>query len=203
MRYLLSILLFICCYPIGAQTHSDVHQVRRHEVNFGFAVASCLRTTSTYKDYESRMQEEMGIRRASTVYDLGPIILRGGYYYHFNDKIAIGGTVGYVSSWYPYRTDTWYEDDLKAKSYYVMSSCKYYWFNSSWVRIYSSVALGLQYQKFYLTVPDDKQKEEQHTHVAYHLTGAGVEIGKKNIRLQLQLGYGLEGIGGMGMSFHF
>ena len=220
---LLAILLLSLANIVGAtETEKDKTRYYRHEVNVG--VGSIGACSSWSSDYERSVMNHFGLVAVKTGISHGPgtgIVygwddddvpdLRSdnalkcvSYYYHFNNRIAVGGLFGgcRVFDWLGYPVvnksgeiqKTGYTD-VKGTSLYLMPSIKWAWLNNRWCSLYMKATAGFHYQSLYLnseTIPKEQTDEfdKSHLSLGYYVTPFGWEIGKQKVRWFMEFGLG-------------
>ena len=139
------------------------------------------------------------------------------YYYHFNNRIAVGGIFGgcRVSDWLGYpevyklgEIQKTGNTDVKGTSLYLMPSVKWSWLNNRWCSLYVKATGGLHYQSLYLeseTTPKDQTNEFDKTHLSlgYYITPFGWEIGRQKVRWFMEFGLGSNTNFQAGLTYRF
>ncbi len=201
----------------------------RHEVNV--SIAGMNHSNSGSDVFENKLMDRFGLLSLKKgdgrlVYlghdgpdlaqDASSVIL--GYYYHINQRIAVGGFINYAKvsdtlGWEePYELDGKSLEGyskVKGRSFFLMPSVKYSWLNNRWCSLYSKASLGLNYQSLEFesdVLPqklyEDCDKKNQ-VRFAYVFTPVGWEIGKQKVRWFIEWGLGSNSIFQMGLTYRF
>ena len=139
------------------------------------------------------------------------------YYYHFNNRIAVGGLfggccvrdwLGYPEVYKPEEIQKTGYTDVKGTSLYLMPSVKWSWLNNRWCSFYMKATAGFHYQSLYLdseTIPKEQTVDfdKSHLSLGYYLTPFGWEIGKQKIRWFMEFGLGSNTNFQTGLTFRF
>lgn len=141
-----------------------------------------------------------------------------GYYYHINQRIAVGGFFNYAKVGDTLGWDAPYELDgkslegysnVKGRSFFLMPSVKYSWLNNRWCSLYSKASCGVNYQslEFESEVLPQRLYEDcdkkNNVQFAYVFTPVGWEIGKQKVRWFIEWGIGSNSIFQMGLTYRF
>lgn len=231
MRYL---VLFVALSLFGMSVSASKPKESRtryyrHEVNV--SIAGMNPSNSGSDAFENKLMDRFGLISLKCGDDKlvhlghdGPdlntdgstVIL--GYYYHINQRIAVGGFLNYAKvsdklGWnIPYELDGKYLEGysyVKGRSFFLMPSIKYSWLNNRWCSLYSKASFGLNYQalKFESDVLPQKLFEDCRTkdnvQFAYVFTPIGWEIGKQKVRWFIEWGMGSNSIFQMGLTYRF
>ncbi len=137
--------------------------------------------------------------------DLGSDALKTvSYYYHFNNRIAVGGHFGgcHVYDWLGY-PEVYQLGEIQKTGYtyvigtslYLLPSVKWSWLNNRWCRLCMKATVGFHYQSLYLDseiIPKEQTDEYDKSHLSlgYYVTPFGWEIGKQKVRWFMELGLG-------------
>jgi hypothetical protein len=229
--------LFLICLPasvLNAQKKSNTRYYR-HEVNL--SIGGMNVQSSTTDGYEYQLMDKFNLVPAKASYDDGLVgwsdgepdlsmastLMTLGYYYHINERIALGGYFSFVKvedelGWEePYVYDhidgyplTWTGFSyVKGKSVFLMPSFKWSWLNNRWCSLYSKVSCGLNYMNLNFksdVIPQEKVgdlKDNNSIHFAYTLTPFGWEIGKQKVRWFMEWGFGSNFNFKMGLTYRF
>lgn len=140
------------------------------------------------------------------------------YFYHFNPQWSAGLIVG--TGRRPYDdlvienitsaqgndpNQPLYAGHLNCTDWYFMPAAKLKWCFMSKSCLYSKAAFGAMSQHEYFAADNcNLFNDSRRTwHAAYQLSPVGVEMGSGSMRFFAELGYGMEGVVNIGMSYHF
>lgn len=192
--------------PIAAQS-------KRHEVKIGFGVGDDTHYNKIINDYKKAYQlEDVGESYDNFLADYN-ISIWAEYLYHFNNHLAVGGTAGYSKvDGCTYFTGAFSQAeegnhksiDLDTHTFFVMPSVKATWFNFTHVSLYSRGAAGLAH--YQLTTENSQgiiPRDESRIKGIYQLSPVGVEVGGERVRFYSELGYGIEGVFSLGVTWQF
>ena len=226
---LLSFIAFALCTSMFAQMSMET-KVRyyRHEVNVGIGRIGVRSGWSN--DYERSVMNQFGLVVGKGGYDgvlaqwkvepnLGTrnALKFVSYYYHINNRIAVGGLfggcrvkdwLGYPEVYKPGEIQKTGYTDVKGTSLYLMPSVKWLWLNNRWCSLYMKATTGFHYQNLYLdseTISEEQTNEfdKSHLSLGYYVTPFGWEIGKQKVRWFMEFGIGANTNFQTGLSYRF
>ena len=150
------------------------------------------------------------------------------YFYHINPHVAIGAVFGKASSYDELETPYDPEDPdsyalspyahIHTRSTFAMTAVKYSWIHEDVYSLYSIAALGAQYSHTWASVhtieasllpgisyQHHRQEvfDRKRWKLAPQLTALGFEVGGRHLRFFAELGYGVEGVVNIGLSYRF
>lgn len=151
------------------------------------------------------------------------------YYYHLNRWVAVGGMAGYAHAhdlldhYYdgnPSNVPDYSSCDVNTESFYLAPSVKASWWHSGALTCYSKGALGLQLRHHWTTLhtprywPDGQTVKNnsienrslcdmRQWRLSGQFTAVGVDVGSRHLRFFAELGYGIEGVFNIGLSYRF
>lgn len=229
-----NVVLFIALFLFGisvSATNPKESRTRyyRHEVNV--SIAGMNHSNSGSDAFENKLMDRFGLlslnegdgRLVHFGHD-GPDLAQDGssvilgYYYHINQRIAVGGFFNYTKvsdtlGWeVPYELDGKYLEGysyVKGRSFFLMPSIKYSWLNNRWCSLYSKASCGVNYQslEFESEVLPQRLYEDcdkkNNVQFAYVFTPVGWEIGKQKVRWFIEWGIGSNSIFQMGLTYRF
>lgn len=203
----------------------------RHELNV--SIGSINPSNSGSDSYEKKLMSRFGLVSAGShdgefVHecdskndpDLGmnSTLMTLGYYYHINERLALGGYLNYVKvgdtlGWYkPHKlngiTMTGLSE-VSGSSFFLMPTLKYSWLNNRWCSLYSKAVFGLHYQSLKFEsemIPQElvgNLKNCKNVTLAYSFIPLGWEVGRKRIRWFMELGLGSNTNFKLGLTYRF
>ena len=233
-RILLSVAIYALYTSAFAQEQVESKtRYYRHEVNVSIGG---IRVSSGWSnDYERSVMNQFGLvvgkagggsgPGTGIVYqweddpDLGNdnALKAVSYYYHFNNRIAVGGLfggcrvsdwLGYPEAYKPREIQKTGYTDVKGTSLYLMPSVKWSWLNNRWCSLYMKATAGFHYQSLYLdseTIPKEQTDEYDRSHLSlgYYVTPFGWEIGKQKVRWFMEFGLGSNANFQTGLTYRF
>ena len=138
------------------------------------------------------------------------------YFYHFNQYWAVGVMIGNANTndefhhWQPddeKYVERWGQSEVgrfHSYAWYLLPTCKWYWHATRVVRLYSKVGLGAYWQRSSLhTNYDNTYLHNTIVRPTYQFTPFGIEFGRREVSFIMELGYGIQNILGIGLSYHF
>ena len=230
--------LFLICLPtsvLNAQKKSSTRYYR-HEINLSIGGMNVGNSSSDAYEYQlmdkfNLVSYKMADPNAGLVWTdngkpdlyMASTLMTLGYYYHINERIAIGGYLSFVKvedglGWEePYVYDqidgyplTWTGlSNVNGHSLFFMPSIKWSWLNNKWCSLYSKVSCGLNYMNLNFksdVIPQEKVgdlKDNSSIDFAYTLTPFGWEIGKRKVRWFMECGLGSNLNFKMGLTYRF
>ena len=233
MRITLLVFLLTSTFIVNASNPKESKtRYYKHEVNVSIGGVGVRSGWSN--DYEQSVMNRFGlvVGRAGggngagtgVIYewDDGPDLTNDNalkavsYYYHFNNRIAVGGLFGgcRIYDWLGYPEvykqgeiqKTGYTD-VKGTSLFLMPSVKWSWLNNRWCSLYMKASAGLHYQNLYLdseTIPKEQTDEYDKSHLGrYYITPFGWEIGKQKVRWFMEFGIGSNKNFQTGLAYRF
>ena len=229
--------LFLLCLPISVLNAQKKSSTRyyRHEINLSMGGMNVKNSSS--EAYEYQLMDKFNLVSANSSFNDGLVwtddgkpdlrmestLMTLGYYYHINERIAVGGYFSFVKvqdnlGWEePYVYDyidghplTWTGFSyVKGKSVFLMPSFKWSWLNNRWCSLYSKMSCGLNYMNLNFKsdiIPQEKVadlRDKSSMHFAYTFTPFGWEIGKQKVRWFIECGFGSNNNFKMGLTYRF
>lgn len=181
----------------------------RHEIAGSLGFSGRIRSRD-FDRCEDVVTKQMGYHREDRCGDIFDAIALGlRYYYHFNDTWAVGMHLGCVFDGddYEYNGNHNHSGRILFRSPYLMPSVKWTWAHTGNCSFYSRGSFGIQRHHFYFRASpkhaDYQRMDKKKWLPAYHVTVAGMEVGKHQFRFFSELGYGNDGVFHLGVSYHF
>lgn len=201
-RILCFLATLLLALPISAQ-------YCRHEIRAGIGLGEDPHYNHVVDDYKEAydMREGGYYDDLSADYQFSAYV---EYLYHLNTHFAVGGTFAYSTQQggdyeYGYYGESKYRCiRMNTHSFSLMPSVKATWLKVPHFSIYSRGAIGLAYYKLETDnatlVPE---RSESHLTCRYQLSPLGLEVGGDHVRFFSEVGYGVEGICSLGITWKF
>ena len=198
----------------------------RHEIDLLAGLGTCVWQGA--HDRQVNHFRDMGMEHPSFCgIDVGGASWGIRYFYHISPRIAVGAAFGRAWAYDQLETPLDPVHEVYAASPYVhvhtrstfaMPAVKYSWIYSDVFSLYSMAALGAQYSHTWASVHtieaslipeisyEHHRKEvfnQKRWKLAPQLTALGFDVGGRHLRFFAELGYGVEGVVNIGLSYRF
>lgn len=200
--------LLLVVLTVAAETKPRKYY--RHEIGVSFGLGVSI--DNSFEKYQKHIKEHHYYLGEGGGWTHGSIFLIRNvhYYYNFNRRLAVGGSLSYTSSSAGHSgyVDFHGEGEMKQSSYIIMPEIKWIWTDYRYMRLYMRGGCGLymQTQRFKSDFYDSSILKRENRTVwmpAYQISPLGIEIGSNRLCFFTEMGYGLNGILQMGLIFRF
>lgn len=207
----------ICASPSTAQDYDEGHISRfkchrsyfhRHESGLVLGFPNRVDRSNRYEDFIKEQQYRYLMDRDILMFP--SITLNGYYLYHFNDRIAVGGLMGWNPMFGAYMEhkvytapstpqDRWRLREVQSgyiqgHIFSLMPTIKYTWLIGKHVTLYSKAGIGGDVEWFHFQGARFGTRDDVHFRLGYQITPFGIDFGQGPVRFFMEAGYGSEGV---------
>ncbi len=126
------------------------------------------------------------------------------YYYHVNKSVALGGIFVINGRTEDLMVNKVKQGEAKRYTFTLMPAAKFDWLRKRYFGMYSKFGLGLSMMNDSQKMDNgEKLKSETRWYVNFQASLIAAEFGLENIRGFVELGYGEQGIGVLGLRYKF
>lgn len=203
--------LLLVVLTVAAETKQRKYY--RHEIGVSSGLGVSI--DNSFEKYQEHIREQYYYLGEGGGWFRSILLIRNiHYYYNFNRRLAVGGSLSYTSSeeyfGYSEYSDVYIhgQSRMKQSSYIIMPEIKWIWTDYRYMRLYMRGGCGLymQTQRFKSDFYDSSILKRENRTVwmpAYQISPLGIEIGSNRLCFFTEMGYGLNGILQMGLIFRF
>jgi len=217
-----ALVLAVCGFPAHARRDGDGTSFYRHELRLSAAVAQSV-NGGAYSDGRTAVEQCFGVVPGGDAFwgiDRA-VGAAASYLYHVNARLAVG--VSAARAVYqedmshggsaPVAIDGWdYAGTLRNRVTSVMPTVKVRWLSLRGVDFYSRCAAGLMWQHVYYDAAHpagqhdytrSRDYDDRRCRAVGHVAPLAIETTAMPLRLFAELGYGVEGLFSLGVSYSF